>query len=106
MEKATESFTNTRVVARSHLKKKKKKKTHACAHVKLNAWVHVQSSSRAFMRAHVSACACLCFSLQSFAAGLVHIGNHGSLFVPRCSPLAWINALPLSQRSKQAGAAC
>lgn len=29
--------------------------------------------------------------------------NHGSLFVPQCSPLAWINALLLSQCSEQAG---
>lgn len=36
------------------------------------------------IRRHMSAC--LCFIVRSFAAGLVYIGNHGSLFVPQCKP--------------------
>lgn len=77
------------------------------------AGTHVNPRSRAFMQtqshANVHICICsfvLCGEETKLCpVGLVYTGFHARPFVPRCIPLSWINALPLSQCSEQAEAA-
>lgn len=56
---------------------------------------------------HICICSFVFYSEKTelCPAGLVYVGVRGRLFVPHCSPLSWINALPLSQCSEQAEAA-